>query len=90
MSDWKTTPIEELFSTEGNNVQVLSKFFKNVLIRWDKKFKKEWLDYQFGNNSSGQLEEERKEKISEIIVFVDNAQTIKIELPLEKVKNLMR
>jgi len=36
--------MEEMFAKEGNNFVVMNQLFKNVFIRWDKKFDKKVLD----------------------------------------------
>ena len=78
---------------EGNNVQVLSRLFKNVFIRYDKDFETTLVDYKFSDhkNEGCLLRSEPKTRVvSEILIFTANGEReMSFELPYDDMKEII-
>ena len=68
-----------LFMSEGNNMTMMTKLFKNVAIRWDTEYRKSKNCIGYIDDAKI-LEEEERDVISGILILI-NGRILSIEVP---------
>ena len=61
-----------MMSSEFNNITVLHKMVKNILVRWDKDFDTKLLSYKSTFKWEDINTEESADPISQIVIFDEN------------------
>ena len=80
ITDWANPTMHGFFASENNNVAVVNKLFKNVLIRWDKDFQQIRTMFGWSKTQKDYAKDEKREGehiISEIIINYTGDELLK-------------